>query len=92
MLCLLVLILKLLKVAPLLAQAKDSLLQKSKILVLDEPTANVDNRTDKLQDAVNESFAGSAIISVAHRLDSVIENDLILVLGDGEVSTEVRLS
>lgn len=63
-----------------------ALLQKSKILVLDEPTANVDNRTDKLlQDAVNKSFAGSTIISVAHRLDSVIENDLILVLGDGEV-------
>ena len=63
-----------------------ALLQKSKILVLDEPTANVDNRTDTLlQEAVNKSFAGSTIISVAHRLDSVIENDLILVLGAGEV-------
>jgi ABC-type multidrug transport system fused ATPase/permease subunit len=63
-----------------------AMLQKSKILVLDEPTANVDGRTDKLlQEAVNKSFHGATIISVAHRLDTIIENDLILVLGGGKV-------
>lgn len=63
-----------------------AMLQKSKVLVLDEPTANVDGRTDKLlQDAVNRSFQGATIISVAHRLDTIIENDLILVLGNGKV-------
>jgi len=63
-----------------------AMLQKSKILVLDEPTANVDHRTDKLlQKAVNKSFNGATIISVAHRLDTIIENDMILVLGNGEV-------
>jgi len=63
-----------------------AILQKSKILVLDEPTANVDGRTDKLlQEAVTKSFSGATIISVAHRLDTIIENDLILVLGSGEV-------
>jgi ATP-binding cassette subfamily C (CFTR/MRP) protein 4 len=63
-----------------------AMLQKSKILVLDEPTANVDGRTDKLlQQAVDKSFKGATIISVAHRLDTIIENDLILVLGRGEV-------
>lgn len=46
----------------------------------------MDNRTDKLlQAAVNKSFAGATIISVAHRLETVIENDLILVLGGGEI-------
>ena len=63
-----------------------AILKKSKILVLDEPTANVDSRTDKLlQEAVNKSFRDATIISVAHRLDTVIENDYILVLGHGEI-------
>ena len=63
-----------------------AVLCKSRILVLDEPTANVDHKTDKLlQEAVKKSFDGATIISVAHRLDTIIENDLILVLGDGKV-------
>lgn len=63
-----------------------AMLRKSKILILDEPTANVDGRTDKLlQDAVSKSFEDATIISVAHRLDTVIESDKILVLGDGQV-------
>ncbi len=63
-----------------------AILQKTKILVLDEPSANVDGRTDKLlQQAVNKSFEGATIISVAHRLDTIIDNDMVLVLGDGKV-------
>jgi len=63
-----------------------AILQKSKILVLDEPTANVDSKTDKLlQEAVSNAFLGSTIISVAHRLDTIIGNDIILVLGEGKV-------
>lgn len=63
-----------------------AILEKRKILILDEPTANVDSRTDKLlQAAVKKSFSEATIISVAHRLDTIIENDLILVLGRGEV-------
>ncbi len=47
-----------------------AILRRSKILILDEPTANVDSRTDKLlQDAVANSFQGATIIAVAHRLD-----------------------
>jgi len=61
-----------------------AILRKSKILVLDEPTANVDSRTDKLlQEAVSKSFSGATIISVAHRLDTIIEYDMVLILGDG---------
>merc|ERR1712085_69028 len=63
-----------------------AILQKSKILVLDEPTANVDSRTEKLlQKAISKSFDGATIISVAHRLDTIIESDLILVLAEGKV-------
>lgn len=63
-----------------------AILRKNKILVLDEPTANVDSRTDKLlQEAVAQSFQGATIIAVAHRLDTVIDYDKILVLGNGSV-------
>ncbi|KAL9182396.1 hypothetical protein ACHAXT_013048 [Thalassiosira profunda] len=61
-----------------------AILRRNKILVLDEPTANVDSRTDKLlQEAVAKSFDGATILAVAHRLDSIIEYDRILVLGAG---------
>jgi ATP-binding cassette subfamily C (CFTR/MRP) protein 4 len=54
--------------------------------VLDEPTANVDSRTDALlQEAVSKSFKGATILAVAHRLDTVIDYDKILVLGSGSV-------
>ena len=63
-----------------------AILRKNKILVLDEPTANVDSKTDHLlQKAVAESFSGSTIIAVAHRLDTIIGYDLIIVLGSGKL-------
>lgn len=63
-----------------------AILRKNRFLILDEPTANVDRRTDELlQEALSKSFPEATIISVAHRLDTVIDNDLILVLGHGKV-------
>merc|ERR1711957_433263 len=63
-----------------------AILRRNKILVLDEPTANVDSRTDKLlQEAVAKSFQNATILAVAHRLDTVIDYDKILVLGSGSV-------
>ena len=46
----------------------------------------MDGRTDRLlQAAVRESFEGATILSVAHRLDTVIEDNRIFVMGDGRV-------
>lgn len=63
-----------------------AILSKNKVLVLDEATASVDRRTDQmLHKSLHESFEDATIIAVAHRLDTVIENDYILVLGRGKV-------
>lgn len=63
-----------------------AILQNNKILVLDEPTANVDARTDHLlQQAVASSFPGATVIAIAHRLETIIDYDRILVVGDGKM-------
>lgn len=63
-----------------------AILSQNKILVLDEATASVDRRTDQLiQRTLHECFHDGTIIAVAHRLDTVIEYDYILVLGKGRV-------
>ena len=63
-----------------------AVLSHNKILALDEATASVDRRTDLLlQQALQETYHDGTILAVAHRLDTVIDYDFILVLGHGEV-------
>jgi ATP-binding cassette, subfamily C (CFTR/MRP), member 4 len=63
-----------------------AILSKTRILVLDEATASVDRRTDQLlQTALKENFRDGTILAVAHRLDTIIDFDLCLVLGAGKV-------
>jgi ABC-type multidrug transport system fused ATPase/permease subunit len=63
-----------------------SILQKNKIIFLDEATASVDNETDaKIQHAIRSEFKSSTVICIAHRLKTVIDYDKILVLDKGEV-------
>jgi ATP-binding cassette, subfamily C (CFTR/MRP), member 1 len=65
-----------------------ALLRKSKILVLDEATSSVDSKTDqKVQETIRREFVdrGVTVITVAHRLDTVMAYDRIAVLGDGRL-------
>ncbi|KAI8896818.1 P-loop containing nucleoside triphosphate hydrolase protein [Globomyces pollinis-pini] len=64
-----------------------SILLKPKVLIMDEATASVDGESDTLiQNAINEHFGGSTIISIAHRLNTIAEFDRILVLDDGNLA------
>ena len=63
-----------------------AILKKSRILVIDEATANVDQLTDSLiQNVIAEKFQNRTILTIAHRLNTVATSDRIIVLHQGSV-------
>ena len=63
-----------------------AILRKSKIIVLDEATASIDYKTEEIiQKALNELLSTSTMISIAHRIKTVMNADKILVLENGEI-------
>ena len=62
-----------------------AILRKNKVVVLDEATANIDIVTEqKIQQLIEQEFQESTVITIAHRLNTIIKSDKVLVLSHGK--------
>ncbi|KAJ1945751.1 hypothetical protein EC988_005683 [Linderina pennispora] len=64
-----------------------ALLKRAKILVLDEATAAIDPESDSIiQESIRKEFKDCTVLTIAHRLNTIVDSDRILVLDKGGVA------
>ncbi|KAJ2058156.1 hypothetical protein IW146_008730, partial [Coemansia sp. RSA 922] len=63
------------------------IMRKQKIVVLDEATANVDLETDKsIQALISKEFRDCTVLTIAHRLETIMNSDRIIVMDKGTIA------
>uniref|UniRef100_A0A8C3QAN2 Uncharacterized protein n=1 Tax=Geospiza parvula TaxID=87175 RepID=A0A8C3QAN2_GEOPR len=73
-----------------------ALLTQAKVLCIDEATASVDQQTDQLlQQTIRQRFTDKTVLTIAHRLNTILDSDRVLVMHAGrvaELDSPTRLS
>ena len=63
-----------------------AILKQGKILIMDEATSSVDSDTDTvMQRVLREEFAGRTMIAIAHKLQTILDFDRVLLLDKGQI-------
>jgi ABC-type multidrug transport system fused ATPase/permease subunit len=63
-----------------------ALLRGSKIIVMDEATSNLDRETEALmQEGLTDTMCGVTVVTIAHRLETIIGYDEVIVMGNGRI-------
>ncbi|XP_075781109.1 ATP-binding cassette sub-family C member 10 isoform X2 [Pelodiscus sinensis] len=64
-----------------------ALLTQAKVLCIDEATASVDQKTDQLlQQTIRQRFTDKTVLTIAHRLNTILDSDRVLVMHAGKVA------
>jgi ABC-type multidrug transport system fused ATPase/permease subunit len=63
-----------------------AVLRGARIIVMDEATSNLDRETECLmQISLDETFRGATVITIAHRLETIMDYDIVIVMGKGKI-------
>ncbi|XP_022822572.1 multidrug resistance-associated protein 4-like [Spodoptera litura] len=64
-----------------------AVLRSNQILIMDEATANVDPQTDNfIQETIRRQFVSCTVLTIAHRLNTIMDSDKVLVMSSGQVA------
>ncbi|EGI58265.1 Putative multidrug resistance-associated protein lethal(2)03659 [Acromyrmex echinatior] len=62
-----------------------AILRNNRLFFLDEAMANIDSHTDDFQDTIRSSFKECTVITIVHRLNTIIDSNQIIVMGNSSI-------